>query len=346
MPVKLQSLAGLLRRELPGVTWVHGNEPLLVIEAGDAVRASLRAQGYDEKLVFHVDRHFDPASLDAEVNAMSLFASRKLIELRFPARVGKEMCTRLAELAGTVSDDIRLLVTSERPDGGVTRSAAYKNLDKAGLIVEIFPVDHNRLPEWIAQRLEAQQQQAEPALLRVIAERVEGNLLAASQEIRKLALLFEPGLIPTEAATTAVLEVARYEGQDLTEAILDADIARTRRSLDGMVSQGQAETLVIWHLAECARSILRLQDALHGGAPLRPVFNQIRAFGPRQRLYEQAARRLSPSQAQKALTDAARADTMAKGFEKGDAWPLIRRVALGLAGARLPDMPAAALRRS
>ena len=325
MPIKLQALAGALKRDLPALVWVHGNESLLVIESCDQVRRVARKQGYDEKIVFHADRHFSVDELVAEVNAMSLFASRKLIELRFPARAGKEICNRIAEMIPMISDDVRVLISSERPDSGVLRSASYKTIDNAGLVVEVFAIDHRRLPE--------------SALLRTIAERVEGNLLAADQEIRKLGLLFAEGPLPTDEATAAVLEVARYDGQDLTEAVLQADIERTRRSLDGLASAGHAETLVIWHLAECARAMMRLQDALQSGAPLRPVLNQVRAFGPRQRLYEQAARRLTAPQAKKALTDAARADTMAKGFERGDTWALIRRVALGLAGMQQPELP-------
>lgn len=339
MPIKLQALSGALKRDLPVICWVHGNESLLVIESCDQIRAAARKQGFDEKIVFHADRHFDIAELSAEINAMSLFASRKLIELRFPARAGKEVCNKIGEMLPMISEDVRLLISSERPDSAVMRSAAYKTIDKTGLVVEVFPIDHIRLPEWIAQRLSRQRQQAEPALLRTIAERVEGNLLAADQEIRKLGLLFDDGPLPTDQATAAVLEVARYDGQDLTEAVLQADVERTRRSLDGLASGGHAETLVIWHLAECARAMMRLQDALQSGAPLRPVLNQVRAFGPRQRLYEQAARRLTTLQARKALTDAARADTMAKGFERGDTWTLIRRVALGLAGLQQPDLP-------
>ncbi|MGB7302889.1 MAG: DNA polymerase III subunit delta [Burkholderiaceae bacterium] len=341
MAIKAQALTGRLKKSIPAVTWVHGNEALLVIECCDEVRASARQAGFEERIVMTVDRSFQPTELAAEVSAMSLFASRKLIEVRVPARPTKEVTTVVAELASNgIPDDVRLLVSSQRPEAGLLRSAAFKQIDAAGVTVEIFPVDHTGLPAWIGRRLNAQKQQADPNLLQIIAERVEGNLMAADQEIRKLGLLFGEGRLPIEGATAAVLEVARYDAQDLIDAILGADINRTARSLDGLAGAGQAETLLIWHLAECARSMLRLQDAIQAGTPLGPVLAQSRAFGPRQRLYEQAARRIDGKIARIALTNSARADTMAKGFRPGDTWALIRHIALTLAGSPQPEIPA------
>ncbi len=163
--------------------------------------------------------------------------------------------------------------------------------------------------------------------------------MAADQEIRKLKLLFEPGQLPTDEATSAVLEVARYDAQDLTDAVLGGDARRTMRTLDGLAAEGRADVLVIYHLAEAARAMLRIQDYIATGAPMRPVLAQCRAFGPRQRLFEQAARRLDTETARNALTEAAQADTMAKGFRPGDSWGLIRRIALSLAGVPQPALP-------
>lgn len=340
MAIKYQALAATLKKSIPSIVWIHGNEPLLVIECCNQVRSAARQAGFEERIVMTVDRNFQSAALTAEVNALSLFANKKLIEVRFSGRPTKEVTTTIADLANAeFPDDVKIVVSSDRPESGLLRSPAFKAIEAAGIAVEIFPVDHNRLPDWIAQRLALQGQQADRDLLRTIADRVEGNLMAADQEIRKLGLLFEQGRLPTDDATAAVMEVARYDAQDLTDAILEADIGRTIRSLDGMAGAGHAETLVIWHLAECARSMLRIQQAIRSGAPLRPVFAQCRAFGPRQRLYEQAARRLDEHTATKALTDAARADTMAKGYRRGDTWALARQVALRLAGAPQPEMP-------
>jgi len=341
MSIKPEALASALKRGIPAITWVHGNEPLLVIEASDAVRKAARSAGFDERIVLPVDRSFNSGAITEHVNAMSLFASQKLIEVRFAAKPSKEIANLVGDLAKQgIPDDVRLLISSERPDPALLRGAVFKAIDAAGLSVEIFPVDHNRLPNWIADRLRAQDQQADRELLQTIAQRVEGNLLAADQEIRKLKLLFEPGKLPTDEATAAILEVARYDAQDLTDAVLGADVGRTLRSLDGLAAEGRADALVVWHLAEAARAMLRIQDAMASGAPMRPVLAQCRAFGPRQRLFEQAARRLDTETARKALTDAAQADTMAKGFRPGDSWRLIRQIALGLAGVPQPVLSA------
>lgn len=341
MSIKPEALSATLKKGIPAVTWIHGNEPLLVIEASDAVRAAARKAGFDERIVLPVDRNFNSGEITEHVNAMSLFASKKLIEVRFPAKPNKETGNLIGELATQgIPDDIRLLISSERPDPALLRGAVFKAIDSAGLSVEIFPIDHSRLPNWIADRLRAQEQQADRELLQTIAQRVEGNLLAADQEIRKLKLLFEPGQLPTQEATAAILEVARYDAQDLTDAVLGGDVGRTIRSLDGLAAEGRADALVVWHLAEAARAMLRIQDAMATGAPMRPVLAQCRAFGPRQRLFEQAARRLDSRTARKALTDAAQADTMAKGFRPGDSWRLIRQIALDLAGVPQPALPA------
>ncbi len=219
-------------------------------------------------------------------------------------------------------------------------SAGFKAIESGGIVVQVFPVAYRELTDWLARRLRQQGQQADRDLLTMIAERVDGNLLAASQEIRKLGLLFPEGRLPTEQAAAAVLDVARFDGRDLVDSILSADAARAQRCLDGLRAAGQADVAVIWQLADCARSLLRLREALDAGEQIsQNLLRQIRAWGPRQRLFEQAARRVSTHQAQLALTDAARADTIAKGFEAGDSWHLIEQITRRLAGHHPLEQP-------
>ncbi len=336
MILKPEQVAGAVERAVPGAAWVHGEEPLLVIEAADRIRAAARAAGFTERIVFDADRHFKPAQWEQEANALSLFAERKIIEIRVPAKPKRDLIDSLADWLGRGSqDELMVLVTSGRPEAAALRSAGFKTLEAKAMVVQIFPVDFRDLPGWIANRLRQQEQQAERELLTLIAERVEGNLLAASQEIRKLGLLFGPGRLPTDEAAAAVLEVARFDGQDLVDAILTADMPRARRCLEGMRGAGQADVMVIWQLADCARALLRLREAIEAGEGIsQGLLRQIRAFGPRQRLYEQGARRITTRLARRSLTDCAQADTIAKGFQRGDSWHLIERITVRLAGSQ------------
>lgn len=328
-----EALEGALAKGVPPVSWIHGNEPFLVLEAADRVRVAAREAGYDERIVLHVERSFQPDAIRNEVDSLSLFASRRLIDVRVPARPGKELIQTIGALCEQgMPDDVRLLVSSERPDSAGLRSADFKRIEQRGMTVALYPIERARLPQWLAQRLRRQGQQADTPLLELIAERVEGNLLAADQEVRKLGLLFPEGRLPLEETSAAVLEVARYEGQDLVDAVLAGDPARALRSIDGLSAEGRAETLVVWHLADCARALLRLLEARDAGEPLKAVFPTIRAFGPRQALFESALRRAHRDTVEQALTTLARADTMSKGLLAGDCWQLIRQVALRLSG--------------
>ncbi|MGH1357455.1 MAG: DNA polymerase III subunit delta [Burkholderiaceae bacterium] len=341
MLLKPEQLANALKNDLPPAVWIHGEEPLLVIEAADKTRAVARQQGYAERISLEADRYFKPEQWQQEAGALSLFAERKIIEIRVPGKPRRDLIDSVAEwLKRNPGDEVFLLISSLRPEPAALKSTGFKTIESAAIVVQIFPVDYRDLSGWLANRLRQQGQQADRDLLRLITERVEGNLLAASQEIRKLGLLFPEGKLPTDEAAAAVLEVARFDARDLVDAILSADAARAHRCIDGLRAAGQADAMVIWQLADCARSLLRLREALDAGEQIsQNLWRQIRAWGPRQRLFEQSARRVSTRQAQLALTDAARADTIAKGFERGDSWHLIEQITLRLAGRHPLEQP-------
>lgn len=334
MLIKPEQVGNALERGLPAAAWVHGEEALLVLEATDQIRAAARKAGFTERIVIDADRYFKPDQWQHEADSLSLFAEQKIIEIRVPAKPKRDLIESLAQwLTDAATSEVFVLISSGRPDPALLKSALFKTIESKAMVVQAFPIAYRDLPGWIAARLRGQDQQADRELLRLIAERVEGNLLAASQEIRKLGLLFPAGKLPADEAAAAVLEVARFEASDLVEAILSADAARAKRCIEGMKAAGQADVMVIWQLADCARSLLRLREVLDSGQTPGPdLYRQIRAWGPRQRLFEQGARRIRTEQARIALTDAARADTMAKGFRRGDSWHLIDRITLRLAG--------------
>jgi DNA polymerase-3 subunit delta len=356
----------------PTLIWLHGDEPLLQIEAADALRARARQQQFDEREVIVVDRHLKAARLAANAGSLSLFAPKRLLEIRFGAtRPGKELGETIAAIAegatAAADQSLQLIVTSGRLDRATQETAWWRRVDRAGLTVAIFPIERAQLPAWIGGRLARQGQRADEGLLTAIADRVEGNLIAAHQEIRKLALLCPPGQLDQRAVHAALTDVSRFDAFDVVDSMLAGDTRRAARALEGLEAEGVALPLVIWALADGCRTLVRLADARAEGRMLPPLMRSLRVFGNRERLYEQALRRLehpqdaatnphsaqtavrqttprrpvSPSKvAAQALADCARADRIAKGLDEGNAWQVLLRVALRIAGATLLAEPA------
>jgi DNA polymerase-3 subunit delta len=334
--VRPEALETALKRGLAPLVWIHGDEPLLVQEAADAVRATARAQGLPSRHVFEVDRWFKPSALQAQTNSLSLFDDGKLIELRFSGKPPKELGQALAESVAQLDASVRLLAISARLDRSVTDSAWFGTLERGGLMVPVYPVERRQLPSWIAERLARQNQRADSATLELIAERVEGNLLAAWQEVRKLALLFGPGELPAQETRAAVLSVARYDAFDLVEAALTGDGSRAMRSLEGLRAEGEAPPLILWALGDAVRTLLRLHEARAAGRPLTQALREARVFGPRERLFEGALKRLAPAVCAQALQRAAQTDRIAKGVAAGDTWGALESLAMLLAGVSPP----------
>lgn len=335
--VRVEALAAALERGVPPIVWIHGDEWLLVQESAQAVRSALHARGFSDRRIFDVGRSFDVSTLAAEAGAMSLFADRRLIELRFGGtRVAKEIGQTLATVATGLDESTRLLVTSSRLDRTQLASAWLRTIDAAGFVVTVWPVDRDRLPQWIATRLARQRQRADRATLEWMAAHVEGNLLAAHQEITKLGLLCPPGMLTPEAVRDAVLDVARHDAFDLVEAMQTADAVRAARTLDGLQAEGVAEPLVLWALADFLRTLLRLQEACADGSAPAQAVQRMRLPMRRQQGYVRALRRIDAATTRTALREAARIDRMIKGIEAGDAWQAMGSLALRIAGAPLP----------
>lgn len=346
--IRGDSLAGWLERArsprgkgLAPVTWIAGDEPLLVLEAADAVRASARSLGFEERMVITVERTVKPERLAAETGAMSLFAARRLIELRLGGKPARDWGEAVAKAAASLDETTRILVTSPRLDRASTESAWFGRLDETSLVVTIAAVERPRLAAWIAERLSLAGQSAQPETLALIAQRTEGNLLAAHQEIQKLALLLPPGPLAHDAVRAAVLDVARYDVFDLVEACLAADPARAVRTLQGLAAEGSAPPMVIWALADALRTLWRLLEAQARGRPVATVARELRLWGDRERLYGRALGRLTAPGVRALLRETALADKMAKGLDRRDPWQALESIVLGLAGApRLTEFEA------
>ncbi len=331
MQIRGEQLAAHLERELCPVYVVYGDEPLLVIEAADAIRAVARKRGFDERQVLTALPGFDWGELQQAVGNMSLFGGRTLVDLRIPAgKPGRDGSAALQAYCAHPSPDALLLVTLPGLDWAEEKAAWLKALGEAGVLLKLTPPGLAELPGWIAARLRRQKQTADAEGLRFIAERVEGNLLAAHQEILKLGLLHPQGALSTQQIREAVLNVARYDLDGLREALLVGDLGRLSRMLDGLRQEGEAPPLVLWAMCEEIRALLQVRNGLRAGQPLDALLKEARVWGGRQNLFKRAVQRVSERAAQTALTQAAAIDRMIKGVATGDVWNAFLRLGLGL----------------
>ena len=351
MRISTEQLQQHLARELKPLYTVFGDEALLGLEASDRVRARARTDGYTERDVLTVDSGFKWSELAFTGNSRSLFATRRILELRVPTgKPGVEGSEALQSYCEGLPPDTITLVVLPAVDWRAQKAGWFEALDRAGMMVEAKPVARKALPEWVAGRLRAQGQEADQETLDFIADRVEGNLLAAHQEVQKLALLFPAGKIAFEQAREAVLDVARYDVFKLGEALLEGDVLHLSRMMDGLRGEGIAPPLVLWAIAEEIRAIGRVLDAVAAGRTPPQLWREAKVWGnSHQNLMQQNHRRYGKEQVEAAITHAARVDRMVKGLIRGDVWDELLQLCLRFARsaparpmAKQVRMPAAA----
>lgn len=343
MQLAAAQLAAHLGKGLRPLYALHGDEPLLVQEAADAIREAARAAGYTERSVHAVaGPHFDWSAVLAASGSLSLFADRQLVEIRIPSgKPGKDGSAALQQLAQQAAGNeaTLTLVLLPRLDFQTRKSAWFAALEGNGVSVELAPVERAALPQWIAQRLARQGQRVKAGeegqrTLQFFADRVEGNLLAAHQEIQKLGLLYPAGELGFEQVESAVLNVARYDVFKLSEAALAGQLARVQRMLDGLRAEGEAEVLVHYTLAEDIRALKRVKDAMAAGRPLPLALREQRVWGAKERLFERVLPRLSPLALDNLLHAAHVVDGIVKGLKvpgwPTDGWQALHRLATGL----------------
>ncbi len=347
MQIKAEALAGHLAKGLKPVYVVHGDEPLLAQEAADALRAEARKQGYSERQVFTVSgAYFDWAPVIAASQAMSLFADKQLIEIRIPTgKPGKDGSEALQRYVEGLPPDVLTLVTLPRLDKTQLTSAWFTALDAAGASVKVDPVERRELPAWIARRLQQQGQSVAAGpdgqqALEFFADRVEGNLLAAHQELQKLALLHPPGELSLRQIEAAVLDVARFDVFKLSEALLSGKVGRVLRMLEGLKAEGEAAVLVHWTMAEDIRGLKRVHDAVAAGKPLPMALRESRIWGPKERLFERIVPQLQGAALTRLVVAAQVCDGIVKGLRHPewptDPWEALGRLALMLEQALRP----------
>ena len=329
MQLALPQLGAHLQKGLRSLYILHGDEPLMQQEAADAIRASARAQGYTERSVHTVSgAHFDWSEVLAAGGSLSLFADKQIVEVRIPSgKPGKEGSAAIQQLAASAqgNDSTLTLVLLPRLDAATRKGAWFAALENHGVLIATDPVERNALPTWIAQRLQMQGQNVAAGeegqrTLQFFADRVEGNLLAAHQEIQKLSLLYPSGELSQAQVEAAVVNVARYDVFKLSESVLSGKVARVQRMLDGLQAEGEAAVLVHYTLAEDIRAMKRVKDAMTAGKPLPMALREQRVWGPRERLFERVLPRMSEARLNGLLQAAHQVDGIVKGLKVPD-WP-------------------------
>ncbi len=339
-----------LAKGLRSLYTLYGDEPLLVQEAADALRAAARSQGYTERTVHTVaGAHFDWSEVLAAGGSLSLFADKQIVEIRIPSgKPGKEGGPALQQMAEAAqgNDSTLTLVLLPRLDKMTRSGAWFSALEQHGVSIALEPVERAALPQWLAQRLAQQGQRVVGGdegqrALQFFADRVEGNLMAAHQEVQKLGLLYPDGELTFSQVESAVLNVARYDVFKLSEAVLAGQVARVQRMLDGLKAEGEAEVLVHYTLAEDIRALKRVKDAMALGRPLPMALREQRVWGLKERLFERVLPRLSTTALDNLLHSAHQVDGIVKGLKvpdwPTDGWQALHRLALKLCVACAPQ---------
>lgn len=321
MQVRAEQLDNSLSKSLAPLYVLHGDEPLLALEAADAIRAAARKQGCTEREVYTVERGFDWGELAQAGASQSLFGDRKIIELRIPTgKPGTPGSAAIAAYCEKLGKENVTLVSLPRLRKEDQGSRWFSALSSAGTVVDIYPIDRARLPDWIGARLAKQGQRASAEVLAFLADRVEGNLLAAFQEVQKLGLLLPAGELDAVQVSEAVTNVARYDAYDCAAALLAGDAARYVRVLEGLRGEGESPVFIVWALGEELRALARIQKGLAAGGQLEQLLREQRVWGERQGPMKAAAKRVRPAALTRALAHAARIDRAAKGVGAGEPW--------------------------
>ena len=321
-----------LTRGMKRLYVVYGEELLLALEAANRIRAKALEQGFDERRVLIAESGFDWGELAMVSDSMSLFSSKRLLDLRIPSgKPGKEGSEALQQLAASLRDETVVLITLPAVDRQSQTSKWFGALDGAGVAVHAMAIKREHLGRWLVGRLAQQHQQADAQTIEFLIERVEGNLMAAHQEVQKLALLFPAGSLSFDDVKSAVVDVARFNVFEIGATLLRSDRVHLVRMLDGLRAEGAAAPLVLWAIAEEARAMARVKAAMAGGQPLAPALRDARVWGARQDLMPAALRRLTQSQLIAALRRAADIDRMIKGLANGDVWDALLQLGLDLA---------------
>ena len=333
MKTRPDALAGQLQKSLAPIYYVTGDEPLQLGQACDQIRAAAQRQGYTDRQVFYAERGFDWQLFGQSTSNLSLFAERKLLDIRLGGSTpGKDGAKVLQEYAQHPAPDTILLLSGDKLESAQQRSAWFTALEQSGVIVQIWPIEAAQLPPWLVQRLQQRGLVCTLETARCLADQVEGNLLAADQEIEKLALLFGQGTLTLEQVQASVADSARFDIFNLVDEALRGEVARTARMIFGLQSEGADPVLVTWALTREIRSLTRMATGLAKGQSADAVIAQEHVWDKRKPLVKTALKRSQLIDWQGLLRHCAQTDRIAKGQMSGRVWDELLELALGVAG--------------
>jgi DNA polymerase-3 subunit delta len=331
MQLRAEELEAQLSKNLASTYLIHGDEPLLVLEAADAVRAAARKRGYDEREVFVSGKGFDWGDLLNAGSNLSLFGGKKIVELRIPSgKPGVEGSEAIARYCAKPNPDHLLLVTMPRPEGPFWKAAWFTALSASGVVAEVRSVELARLPDWLRARLARNGQNVDSEAMEFLVDRVEGNLLAAHQEIQKLALLAPRGALNVETVRSAVATVARFDPFVASDALLAGDMKRYVRAIDGLRGEGESPVYVLAILGTDLLTLARVQGLVAEGRPVDEAIDGCKVWKRRQPAIRAAQRRFAPAAVRAAVMHAARIDRASKGAGPGEPWDEFVRLGLEL----------------
>ncbi|MDA0274902.1 MAG: DNA polymerase III subunit delta [Proteobacteria bacterium] len=333
MRLRAEQLDAQLQKSLASAYLVHGDEPLLALEAADAIRAAARKKGFAEREVMFAEKGFDWGALVYAGASQSLFGDRKMVELRLASgRVAAAGAQAIAACLARPNPDMLLMMSMPRPEGANWWKAAwFTAFESGGVIVEAQPLSRAALPQWIAGRLARQKQRASAEALAFLAEHVEGNLLAAQQEIAKLSLLAPEGAIGLDEVRAAVSNVARYSFEALAEALHGGDFPQFARALAGLRGEGESIAGIAWRLGEELAALARVKAGLAQGRRQEQLFMENKLFRAAQPRCEKALRRHSAARLREAVVRMSRIERASKGVGRGEPWDALLRLGLEFA---------------
>jgi DNA polymerase-3 subunit delta len=332
MKLRPEQLTTQLQKTLLPVYLVSGDEPLLVQETCDNIRAACKQAGFNNREVYEADKKFDWQLLLDANNSLSLFGDRKLIELRLPGKPGTQGSKALVEFAGNTSPDNVLLITTGKLDKASQQTKWVKTLENLGALIQVWPVDAQHLPRWINQRMKSVGINASRDAIQLLADRVEGNLLAASQEIEKLRLRGSDATVDTETIAAIVSDNARYDIFQLTDMALAGDASASLKMLNSLKAEGTEPTVLLWSLSRELRSLSKIASKMTQGTSINSALKQERVWDRRQPLIRNALSRLNGKRLNRLIERAGLIDHGIKGLRKANVWDELRELILQLAG--------------
>lgn len=332
MKLRLEQLAATLSKGLAPAYLISGDEPLQLGETADAVRRAVHGAGYTHRELFYVDAAFDWGALLEAGDSLSLFGERRIIDLRLPAKPDKDGAEALVHYLERPPQDAVLLVSVPKLTATDQKNRWFQLIDRVGVIVQVWPLEGHKLIEWLDRRMSAKKMLADQSGLRILAARVEGNLLAAAQEIEKLHILYGSVRVEDEMIRRAVADSARYDVYGLAEAALHGHTARACRILSGLRAEGVAPAVALWALSRELRILCGVRSRVEKGAAQDAAFAQEKVWEPRKAGLVKALQRLGRQDVHQTLLLCARADRTIKGMEAGEPWDALLDVCLSLAG--------------